>query len=270
MSDNPLGTPSVFPTRYAPDVLHAIPRSAAREALGIQAPLPFAGVDIWNAWELTWLDPRGKPRVAAATLRIAADSTHIVESKSLKLYLNSLANTRYADSATVAQTIAADVSRAIGRRIDVSLQQGPQAGELTVRTLPGELLDDLDVACSATEVDPGLLTANADKPVSESLHSHLLRSLCPVTSQPDSGSLLISYAGPAINRAGLIAYIVSFRRHSDFHEACVERMFVELKARCQCETLTVYARYARRGGIDINPYRSDQTHTAENLRLWRQ
>ena len=269
MTDIPLGQDSAYPESYAPDVLAPIPRAQARADLGIGAPLPFVGVDIWNAWELTWLTPGGKPVTAVCELKVPADSENIVESKSLKLYLNSFAMTEYASTAEVAALIKADLANVIGSPVEIDLLVG-EPGNASVGRLPGESLDDLQVQCQFDEVDPTSLTTDGDTIVEEALHTHLLRSLCPVTAQPDFGSLLVDYRGPRIDREGLLRYIVSFRQHNDFHEACVERMFVEILERCDCEQLSVYARYNRRGGIDINPFRSNVSASADNVRLWRQ
>jgi 7-cyano-7-deazaguanine reductase len=270
LSDTPLGQPSEYPDRYAPGLLFPIARSDARDALGISAPLPFSGEDIWNAWELSWLDARGKPAVATATLRIGADSPNIVESKSLKLYLNSFSQTPFASAEAVRDTIAADLGGIVGATVDVVLTRPALWSRQSIQPLPGRLIDDLDVECRGGDVDPRLLRVLSDDETSEELHSHLLRSLCPVTNQPDTGSLLLAYRGPRIDPRALLAYIVSFRQHNDFHEACVERMFLDLKSRCRCRELSVYARYNRRGGIDINPFRSTGSAGAPNLRLWSQ
>ena len=270
MSDTPLGKPSQYPDQYAPELLFPIARSDARDALGISAPLPFSGEDIWNAWELTWLNEAGKPAVATATLRIGAESVNIVESKSLKLYLNSFSQTKFASTEAVRETLAADLVRIVSSEVDVVLTRPAQWPQQSIESLPGRLLDDLDVECASSDVDPDLLRVLSDDETSEEMHSHLLRSLCPVTNQPDTGSLLVKYRGPRIDPHAMLAYIVSFRRHNDFHEACVERMFLDLKVRCRCQELSVYARYNRRGGIDINPFRSDVATTAPNLRLWSQ
>jgi 7-cyano-7-deazaguanine reductase len=163
------------------------------------------------------------------------------------------------------QTIATDLSTCAGAPVEVTLN--PDA---TIGSLPGECLDTLDVECAEWTVDASLLAADAASPVEESLHTHLLRSLCPVTGQPDIGSVLVAYAGPKIDPASLLRYVVSFREHNDFHEACVERMFCDIKARCRPSRLSVYARYQRRGGIDINPFRTDTGATPGNPRLWRQ
>ncbi len=269
MNDIPLGKDSTYPDTYSPDVLAPIPRAQARATLGIGDTLPFTGIDIWNAWELTWLAPGGKPVTAVAELRIPADSTYIAESKSLKLYLNSFAMTEYGSVDEVARLVESDLADVVGSPVDVRLLVG-EPGNSRIDVLPGDCLDDLDVQCQFDRVDAGTLSASGDAVINESLHTHLLRSLCPVTSQPDFGSLLIEYRGRKIDRKGLLQYVVSFRQHNDFHEACVERMFIEILERCGCERLTVYARYSRRGGIDINPFRSNAQTSADNLRLWRQ
>ena len=267
---SPLGRPTSYPEQYDPGQLHAISRAESRDATGLAAELPFHGVDIWNAWELTWLDGDGKPMVAAAEIRVPATSPRIAESKSVKLYLNSFSMSRFGDVAEVATAIERDLGDCVGAEVNVALRLSSGRVGHSLGRLPGDCLDTLPVACDAYDVDPGLLRANPDKVVSEDLYSHLLRSLCPVTSQPDSGSLLISYSGPQIDHESLLRYIVSFRRHNDFHEACVERMFVDLVERCGPRELSVYARYHRRGGIDINPFRSNFEPDPPNIRLWRQ
>lgn len=268
--DLPLGRVTGYPERYEPGLLRAIPRSEARNALGLHAELPFRGVDIWNAWELTWLDASGKPLVAAAEIRIPATSPHIVESKSVKLYLNSFSMTPFDEPGGVASNIERDVGRLVGEPVSVRLHLSSERNAHALGRLPGECLDSLAARCDGYDVDAGLLRADPGQIVSEELYSHLLRSLCPVTGQPDTGSLLVSYRGPRIERESLLRYIVSFRRHNDFHEACAERIFTDLVTRCGPTQLSVYARYHRRGGIDINPFRSDFEDDPPNIRLWRQ
>lgn len=268
--ESPLGRQVDYPDRYAPELLHAIPRDESRKALRLDAGLPFTGVDILNAWELTWLDPLGAPRCAVAEIRIPAASPRLIESKSLKLYLNSFAMTAYAGAVEVGETIGEDLSRAAGDEVRVALRQYPGPGVPAAAELPGDSLDSPATRCEATGVDASVLMADAGDVVSESLHSHVLRSLCPITGQPDTGSVLVTYHGPRIDRGGLLRYIVSYRQHKAFHEACVERMFVDLLRRCAPVRLTVYARYLRRGGIDINPFRSSFETEAPNLRLARQ
>ena len=268
--ESPLGRQSTYLEQYSPGLLYAIARTGNREALGLGDNLPFHGTDIWNAWELTWLDSDGLPHVGTAEIRVPASSPNIIESKSLKLYLNSFAMTRCASTSDVAEMIEQDLSDAAGVDVAVQVQRPSETDASTVMRLPGESLDDQQISCDAYEVDSALLQANADDVVTESLHSHLLRSLCPVTSQPDTGSVLVTYSGPRIDPAGLLRYIVSYRQHQDFHETCVERIFLDIMERCKAEKLTVYARYQRRGGIDINPFRSNFEDEPPNPRLWRQ
>jgi 7-cyano-7-deazaguanine reductase len=265
---SPLGEKSLYPATYSPDLLHSIPRQENRRILGLTAELPFRGLDIWNAYELTWLDGNGRPRVATAEFHVPADSPSIIESKSMKLYLNSLSMTPYKESNDVLTTIAADLSRATGSPVNVDLHFLCDAGRLT--ELPGTCIDDSKVDCESKDVDPDLLGCAGNDPVTEELHSHLLRSLCPVTDQPDMGSLLIRYKGRPIDRGSLLRYVVSYRNHNDFHESCVERIFLDIKNHCKPSALTIYARYNRRGGIDINPFRSDFESTINNPRLVRQ
>jgi 7-cyano-7-deazaguanine reductase len=267
---NPLGRTTAYPEQYSPGLLYAIARTGNREALGLGVDLPFHGTDIWNAWELTWLDNDGLPQVGTAEFRVPASSPNIIESKSLKLYLNSFAMTRYASTSDIAETIEQDLGDAAGADVAVRVQRPSETDAAAVEQLPGDCLDDQRISCEAYEVDATVLSADAGNIVSEDLNSHLLRSLCPVTSQPDTGSLLVSYTGPCIDRTGLLRYIVSYRRHQDFHETCVERMFLDIQAHCHPEKLTVYARYQRRGGIDINPFRTNHETDVPNLRLWRQ
>lgn len=267
---SPLGKPTDYVGHYAPELLHPVARRESRSALGLDAALPFTGVDIWNAWELTWLDALGKPKVGMAVIRVPADSTNIVESKSLKLYLNSFAMTKFANENDVAGTIRKDLSDCVEAEVTVQLRRAESTDGRAVARLPGECLDDMPLDCDVYEVDPKPLRADSSKIVREDLYSHLLRSLCPVTNQPDTGSVLITYKGPRIERESLLRYIVSYREHNDFHENCVEQMFVDIRERCEPEQLSVYARYQRRGGIDINPFRSNFESNPPNARLWRQ
>jgi len=267
MSRIPLGQITEYREKYAPEILFPIARSEAREALGLGSALPFSGADLWNAWELSWLDDSGKPVVATATITVPADSRNIVESKSMKLYLGSLAMTRYASAAEVVAVLQNDLGSVTGGDVDVRLCT--DGSRQAVGMLPGRCVDDLAFANSRDDVDPALLAATDDF-VAESLHTHLLRSLCPVTGQPDFGSVMLRYEGPRITPGSFLEYVVSYRAHHDFHEACVERMFLDIKRECRAEKLTVYARYTRRGGIDINPFRSDFEADIPNTRLWRQ
>ena len=270
MTELPLGKTTSYPDRYAPETLCRIDRADSRKRIGLGADLPFSGVDIWNAWELTWLGKGGQPQSATAEIRIPADSPGIVESKSMKLYLGSFAMSEHASPVAVRDLIATDLGECVGAPVTVRVDLLDATQGRGLRRLPGASLDRLEVACKDWEVDASLLRADASSMVSEDLYSDALRSLCPVTGQPDLASVLVSYQGPRIDRASLLRYIVSYRRHQDFHENCVERMFVDIAERCGAAKLTVYARYQRRGGIDINPFRSNFEAAPANLRLWRQ
>lgn len=278
MSDNkrhgPLGEKVDYPQEYDPSCLHPIPREAGRETLGLGevSALPFSGVDIWNAYEVSWLTESGKPKVACAEFRFPADSPNIVESKSFKLYLNSFNQSRIKDTHTLKRLLRADLSRAAGADVEVEVYTPDVWADVFRIALPvGECLDELDISPSSFLPSPELLQTVRGEVVSEKLHSNLLRSRCPVTSQPDWATVEIHYRGPKINRPQLLAYLVSFREHDEFHEHCVERIFSDLASRCQPESLTVYARYTRRGGLDINPWRSnDSSAVAVNTRGVRQ
>ena len=254
---------------YSPDVLCGVTRRENRQALGIGNKLPFQGEDVWTAYDLTWLKPSGMPAVATATLQVPATSPNLIESKSLKLYLGSLAMSRYASADEVASLVAHDLSAVAGADVQVILHSLP-GSQVVLPPMPGICIDDSKVECNVWEVDPTLLRFVETDIVSEELHTHLLRSLCPVTGQPDIGSVLVRYRGPRIERAALLRYLVSYRAHQDFHEACVERIFVDLQKHCRATELSVYARYNRRGGLDINPFRSTMGIEAPGLRLWRQ
>ncbi len=269
-AQSPLGRPTTQPQQYSPESLCPIARAESRSMLGLAEPLPFHGADLWNAWELTWLAPGGLPQVAAAEIRVPVESTHLIESKSMKLYLASFAMTHQASIDDISAIIARDLGECAGLTVDVRLTSASDTDRRHAQALPGDSLDDDDVDCDTWHVEAGLLHADPRTVVTETLHSDLLRSLCPVTGQPDSGSVLIRYRGPRIERAALTRYIVSYRQHCDFHESCVERMFVDLIERCHPQALTVYARFQRRGGIDINPFRSNFEQDPPNSRLWRQ
>ncbi len=254
---------------YAPDVLCGVTRRENRQALGISDKLPFQGEDVWTAYDLTWLKASGMPAAATATLRVPASSPNLVESKSLKLYLGSLAMSRYDRTGELASLIERDLSAVAGADVRVIMHSLPRSQAL-LPPMPGICIDDSEVECIDWEVDPALLRSVEHDIVSEELHTHLMRSLCPVTGQPDIGSVLVRYHGPRIERAALLRYLVSYRAHQDFHEACVERIFVDLQNHCRPTELSVYARYNRRGGLDINPFRSTMAAEAPDLRLWRQ
>ena len=265
-----LGKPTHYASHYDPGLLFAIPRAPKRAEIGITGALPFYGVDIWNAYELSWLDTRGKPIVALAELRVPADSPHIVESKSLKLYLNGFAQTRQDDAASVAALIERDLSHTAQAPVVVTLA-GVDTTAYAIKPLLGQLLDQQ--ALTIDHYGPpcaDFLRMHAGDAVEETLVSHLLRSNCPVTGQPDWGSVQITYRGAPIDHASLLKYLVSFRTHSGFHEQCVEQIFMDLHQRCAPSHLSVYARYTRRGGLDINPFRSTRAQIPGNSRAVRQ
>ena len=249
---SPLGREVAYPRHYDATLLYPIPRRLGREAIGVAAPLPFIGHDRWNAYELSWLEPGGKPRVATATLQVPADSPNLVESKSLKLYLNSFNASRFDDAEAVRARIEADLSHAAGTPVTMAFGLPAQATAADT-----DDIDGLDIAIdSYGPPDASLLQADAGDLVEETLHSALLKSNCPVTGQPDWADVTIAYRGPRLDRAGLLRYLVSFRDHAGFHEQCVEQIFVDLLARCAPQQLSVEARYTRRGGLDINPWRA--------------
>jgi len=266
----PLGHITGYPDTYDPAQLFAVSRAPQRTALGLIGALPFTGSDLWTAYELTWLDPRGKPSIAIASIEVPANSPLIVESKSMKLYLGSFAQSSFDSADQVVRTIERDLAAAAGAPVRVTLVDATTFARERVAELDGESLDTLPVDCSAYEVDPATLIASGET-VEEALTTNLFRSVCPVTAQPDIASLRITYRGAQIDRAGLLRYLVSYRRHPGFHEHCVERIFVDVLSRCRCEQLTLYARFTRRGGIDINPFRTNAAAAAPpNIRTARQ
>lgn len=269
---SPLGKSSDYVATYSPHLLFPIPRAPKWAELGLTAEtLPYQGVDLWNCYELSWLLPSGKPVVAIGEFEIPADSPSIIESKSFKLYLNSLNQSVFESREALAEVMSSDLSAAAGKPVKARLRTLDEVAAEGIATLPGRCVDDLDVTIEHYDhPQPGLLACDAGHMVEESLHSHLLKSNCPVTGQPDWGSVVVEYRGAALQAESLLAYLVSFRQHADFHEQCVERIFLDLQRLLQPEKLTVYARYVRRGGLDINPYRSTEAMVVDNRRLVRQ
>jgi 7-cyano-7-deazaguanine reductase len=276
----PLGQVAIYKDHYDPSLLFPMARQLKRSEIGISAdskrPLPFFGVDVWNCYELSWLTPRGKPMVAIAVVIVPADSINIIESKSLKLYFNSFNNTKLENVDALRLLMQADLSEAVGTTVSVRIIEADDFGQNPLNVVDGQLrektlhpllyvaeleglsIDRLDVDCCDYSPRPDLLKANVEEPpVTETLTSNLLKSNCLVTGQPDWGSIQIQYSGPSIDQEGLLRYLVSFRNHNEFHEQCVERIFMDILTRCRPNRLAVYARYTRRGGIDINPYRAN-------------
>lgn len=266
-----LGKTSDYISSYAPELLQPVPRSLNRDELGLNAELPFAGEDLWNMYELSWLDSRGKPVVAVGETRVDASSQNLIESKSFKLYLNSLNQTRFASFETVQATLQQDLARCAAGKVSVRLYSLEKA-DAQIYRLPGESIDDQEINVDNYQFAPELLQAavKGETEVEETLHSHLLKSNCLVTHQPDWGSVVIHYRGKQIDREALLRYLISFRQHNEFHEQCVERIFMDLTRFCQPSHLSVYARYTRRGGLDINPFRSNWESDCANIRLLRQ
>lgn len=273
-----LGKPSAYIDQYDASLLFPIARAAKRAEIGLTGQLPFFGADIWTAFELSWLTPRGKPQVALAHITVPCETPNIIESKSFKLYLNSYNNTRFAGADEVRDRLRADISEAVWRggapmsSVGVKLVLPEQFDREPVHELDGLSLDRLDIECTHYQPAPELLVAAAgEQPVTEVLTSNLLKSNCLVTGQPDWGSVRIAYSGPQIDQGGLLRYLVSFRNHNEFHEQCVERIFADIRARCRPTQLSVYARYTRRGGLDINPYRTSHPQALPpNVRTARQ
>ena len=281
---SPLGKASTYADRYDASLLFPIARASKREEIGLHANAtpPFFGADMWTAFELSWLNLRGKPQVALAHFTIPCESPNIIESKSFKLYLNSFNNSQFPDAEAVLAHLRADVNEAVWRGATVQSSAGVRliGPELFDREpiyeLDGLNLDRLDIECNRYTPAPDLLKTvddqgSAQGPVSEVLVSNLLKSNCLVTGQPDWGSVQISYTGAAIDQEGLLQYLVSFRNHNEFHEQCVERIFMDVWTRCKPLKLTVYARYTRRGGLDINPFRTSHPQALPgNTRMARQ
>ncbi|MDP3844895.1 MAG: NADPH-dependent 7-cyano-7-deazaguanine reductase QueF [Pseudomonas sp.] len=269
---SPLGKASEYVATYTPALLFPIPRAAKWAELGLTAQtLPYQGVDLWNCYELSWLTPSGKPVVAIAEFAIPADSPNIIESKSFKLYLNSLNQSVFATRDDLAAVLQRDLSGAAGAPVTVRLRSLTEVEAEGIARLPGVCIDELEVVIEDySQPQPELLRCEPGRVISESLHSHLLRSNCPVTGQPDWGTVVVEYSGAALDHGSFLRYLVSFRQHADFHEQCVERIFLDLQRLLKPQALTVYARYLRRGGLDINPYRSMSAVQADNRRLVRQ
>ena len=276
--DSQLGKSSAYVDQYDASLLFPIARAGKRAELGLAGAPPFLGADMWTAYELSWLNLRGKPQVALAHFTVPCESHNIVESKSLKLYLNSFNNSRFASLDAVKERLRADLSEAVwrgaGRMATIGIKIVPPElfDREPIYELDGLSLDRLDVECTRFTPAPELLKVLPDEaPVTEALVSNLLKSNCLVTGQPDWGSVQISYTGAAIDQEGLLQYLVSFRNHNEFHEQCVERIFMDIWTRCRPLKLAVYARYTRRGGLDINPFRTSSAQALpQNTRMARQ
>jgi 7-cyano-7-deazaguanine reductase len=268
-----LGKNSNYPEHYDSSILEAIPRSISRKALGIDSNnLPFFGQDIWNAYELSWLGKDGRPRAGLAEIVIPANSMNIIESKSFKLYLNSFNQTRIGDSERLRQMLVRDLSEVCQGSATVTIMPATAAHAFPIESFTGEVIDDIELDINYYGPPESLyLEINEDTQITETLVSHIFRSNCPVTNQPDWASIQIRYIGNRIERAGLLRYLVSYRTHNDFHENCVEHIYTDIMKQCKPLQLSVYARFTRRGGLDINPFRGSEGMGApSNTRLIRQ
>jgi len=271
MNNIPLGKEVSYTSVYSPELLFPVPRALGRKSLGLDGKVPFIGQDIWNAYEVSWLEPGGKPRIGIAEIVFAIDSLNIIESKSLKLYLNSFNQTCFSSPEQVVETIEKDLQRVAGGEVSVKLKLPAAFGDFSFKEPGGLCIDDLEVEADSYSRDTSFLTCGQTT-VEECVYSNLLRSNCPVTGQPDWATVIIHYSGQRMSHSGLLRYIISFREHIGFHENCVEQIFVDLMDQCQPDKLSVYARFTRRGGIDINPFRSTDNFSAvaENMRTARQ
>ncbi|APS29046.1 NADPH-dependent 7-cyano-7-deazaguanine reductase QueF [Pectobacterium brasiliense] len=268
-----LGKPTPYHDRYDAALLQPVPRSLNRDPLGIYPDsLPFHGADIWTLYELSWLNNRGVPQVAVGEMHLNAESLNLIESKSFKLYLNSFNQTAFDSWESVRATLAKDLAHCAQGDVSITLFKLSELEGQPIAGFTGECIDDQDIQIDSYDFNADYLATNEqDAPVvEETLVSHLLKSNCLITHQPDWGSVQIQYCGKRINREALLRYIVSFRHHNEFHEQCVERIFNDIMRYYQPEKLSVYARYTRRGGLDINPWRSNTPFNAPNGRLPRQ
>ncbi|WP_105167765.1 NADPH-dependent 7-cyano-7-deazaguanine reductase QueF [Pseudoalteromonas sp. T1lg23B] len=267
-----LGKTTEYASHYDATLLHPIARKLNRDQIGVdESALPFKGEDSWTGYELSWLNLKGKPQVAVASFVFPCQSSHIIESKSFKLYLNSFNQSKFASAEAVQSILTRDLSKAANTQVNVTLYQADDYACLPFTQMPGECIDELDIEVNIYSPQANILKGTGVNRVTETLHSHLLKSNCLITSQPDWASIVISYTGTQICRESLLRYLISFRSHNEFHEQCVERIYCELMNTFSFEKLDVYARYTRRGGLDINPYRSsEQDQTAFQIRTNRQ
>lgn len=267
-----LGQKTEYKHSYDPELLQAVPRSLNRDDLDLGDELPFVGCDVWTLYELSWLNQNGLPQVAVGDVTLPATSPNLVESKSFKLYLNSFNQTKFSSWDDVTRTLIKDLSACAGGNVTVAIHPVQTYSQQPIVDMTGECIDNQDIVIDNYEFDAEYLqSSTAEELVEETLHSHLLKSNCLITNQPDWGSVEISYVGNKIDREKLLRYLISFRQHNEFHEQCVERIYTDIMKFCKPSSLTVFARYTRRGGLDINPFRSSHLEKpAHNLRLARQ
>ncbi|MBS4167385.1 NADPH-dependent 7-cyano-7-deazaguanine reductase QueF [Parachlamydia sp. AcF125] len=269
LDQSPLGKQTKYVTLYSPGLLFAIPRTLARSKIGLST-LPFTGMDIWNSYEVSWLDEKGKPQIAFGEFHFPYDTPNIIESKSFKLYLNSFNQTKVRSLEKLQEILEQDLSNVSLGSVKVKLYSPSDFKKQSLHEFSGTCLDGLEIETDTYSVFPEFLSTAPQEEVEEAVYSELLKSNCLATGQPDWGTVLIRYVGKKIEHAGLLKYIISYRNHSGFHEDCVEKIFHDISTHCKPEKLTVYARYVRRGGLDINPFRSNFEVAPPNLRLNRQ
>ena len=267
-----LGQKTEYISQYQPSLLQPVPRQLNRDDLALSDQLPFTGCDLWNLYELSWLNSKGKPIVAVAEVRVCATSVNLIESKSFKLYLNSFNQTRFSSTQEVTETLQRDLAACAQGAVEVVMFDNLDEAPSQITKITGSCIDHLDIDVEGYEFNADLLKSAAENSdtVDEVLYSHLLKSNCLVTNQPDWGSVYIAYQGNKIDQEALLRYLISFRQHNEFHEQCVERIFTDIMHFCKPAQLTVYARYTRRGGLDINPFRTNCDAKIENIRLIRQ
>ncbi len=274
MMDNEilLGKATEYPNQYDAALLFPVARQNKRDELGLTGAMPFHGGDIWNAYEMSWLNDKGRPQVAIGVFEFDSNSINIIESKSFKLYLNSFNQSQFSNWRQVKQTLSEDLSKAAQGQVSLELLNPIEYNaQYPIQQWQAISLDELDIEIQQYDYTAALLKLATDEIVSEKLSSDLLKSNCLITNQPDWASILIEYKGPQIDREALLKYLISFRTHNEFHEQCVERVFTDIVLFCQPQELTVYARYTRRGGLDINPFRTNVVgKLPENIRLSRQ
>ena len=264
-----LGKATEYKEVYTPDLLQAVPRSMNRVELNLTAKLPFSGTERWNGYELSWLNSKGKPQVAIMRCEVPVTSPNLVESKSFKLYLNSFNQSHFDTIALVTEALTKDLSQCAGEKVKVILFKPAEFSQMQITSFDALSIDNLDIEVKDYQLEPSILTASGEQ-VEEALTSDLLKSNCLITNQPDWGSVFIRYQGHQINHEGLLRYLISFRQHNEFHEQCVERIFCDIMEHCKPNKLSVYARYTRRGGLDINPFRSNFETIYPEVRLARQ
>jgi 7-cyano-7-deazaguanine reductase len=268
---NPADLKTEYTTTYTPSLLDSVRREKQRGSLGItEDALPFRGMDVWNAYEFSWLNNRGKPEIALAQIQVPVKSANIIESKALKMYLGSYSGTRFGHRSEVISTLESDLTITARAPVSVTLMQADVVQAAGIGVLMGQSLDHLDIEMDEYYWNPDFLALESDTNVRESLFTHLFKSVCPLTGQPDFASILVQYNGRMISKEGLLKYLISYREHGEFAEQVVERIFIDIMNRCAPDRLTVQARFTRRGGIDINPYRSLDSEMAADVRVWRQ